>query len=305
MRGSLGKSSIAKQNPGFSRLKVFTVQPRKPSKAPTLNDTGWVEAGPAALKDGITHIRAWFPDCLGEFEQSVLLGLLNLCGRTREEDREFVAGTEEVYDGPGAADRVTMRLTTTASAILTAARLAKNSNAYARLDVALDRLAGIQVKYITVEGNTRWEVDGERLVTSKREKDHDGADKARITFNLSERLADVFLKGVPEYRKIDMDERHDLRGDVARIAHAWLSVRVREGDPAGLKVRVDTVADGIWLNPPRTPEEAKTRRHEVRKALEAIGSLEVGGERRWSVRWADASRSKATVVRSQQEGEDE
>ena len=287
--------TFAKQDATFAGLSAFTVQPRKGGKDKTLRDTDWVDARPSLVRQGISKVRATIPNCLGEYEQSVLLGIVNLCGRVPMPERTFL---KRSLPGNGeACEYRVMEIEATLGGILKAARLASGTKAYARVKDAGRALGMVRVEYEVTEGNRTRLRSGEPLISYSIDLDADSPSEAVFRMWVSERLSSVFLPVVdgviPEYVLVDMDERAGLSGDVARILYVHLCFKVGASNATSLTFRTDTLMRWLYAVPPRNSAEAADRRREVRKAVEAIAAL---GSSRIAVEWLDEDRNYLKVV---------
>ena len=93
-------------------------------------------------------------------------------------------------------------------------------------------------------------------------------EDGRLTVAINARLAEAI--GGNQYVGMVLGERRMLRGDVARIMHAWLSAWLRAGECKA--IRLDTLAKRIWAETEKG--NLHKRRQLVRRAMNAL--VEVG-----------------------------
>lgn len=303
----LGDSDFARQDQVFGGLNIFRIQSAGATDG-DFADTGFVDVKGQLRERGFVKVRAVHPKTLGEFEQGVMLGILNVCGRLRQVDKEEVRrGPDDMIPDaplPAIPEMRRLRFWTTVSEIIAASRLSRNGDVYKRVQLAMTRLSRVTMSYKVEAGNRTFTVEDGRLISVVTEDGDDGEFPASgdCRIEVCESLARVFFPSadgvVPGYGSVDIDERRGLKGDCQRLLYVRLCCSVMPAEaanPYGVSFLVDRVAGELYSDPaPRGSGEERRRRMIVRKAFEAIDALPSEG---WEAKWGDAHRETVRVRR--------
>lgn len=149
-------------------------------------------------------------------------------------------------------------ITTTYYALLEAAGLPTRGADYERVKDILYRLAqvGCRVK----KDGYDW---------SMRVLSYASRPDGTIHIALNERFAQA-LAG--QNVRVSLDERRQIKGDVAQVLHAWLTATTRAGSK-GLWMGLDAISARVWGVDAKNASTQRTRRQMLSEALDEIGGL--------------------------------
>ncbi|KJS38092.1 MAG: hypothetical protein VR70_10895 [Rhodospirillaceae bacterium BRH_c57] len=302
---------VAPHDVSISECTIFHVQPRSSAsrgigadsgaRRVSMLETDWKPLAKDKAKgeiDPVVEVQFLFPQWMGEFHESVLLSILAIAARKSPNAREFVSDfdTDEemdklitLLDSKVKGDRKRLdriALTTQASPLLKSAGKSTSAKNYERLHGVLKDLSRVNCGY-------RWKASAESEAWSTASESLFNytfdADTGEIRLSLSGRISRIFVPtqdgSLLRYVSISMSERSKLNGDVAILLHSHLCRLVWEGDGCGRpskKFRPDTMMNYVYREPPKDSQEARDRRKEIRRALDAIDALPGWRVTRWN-----------------------
>jgi len=148
-------------------------------------------------------------------------------------------------------------VTTSRWALLKAAKLDDNKRHYEMLIEILDRLSMVGLR-----------AEREGWKWSMRFLSWNEAPDGRINIALNGRFA-AALAG--QHVRVSLEERGQISGDAAQIAHAWLSAWIRPGRTQ--QIGLDRLAVKVWGNEAASDSTTRSRRERIGKALKEIAKL--------------------------------
>lgn len=193
-------------------------------------------------------------------DQSVLLAAIGMAGIEGLDLGEDAPGTmgQQLWLDLKPAEKAkkdqAVAITTTRYALLKAAGITDQGKSYGLLEECLWRLSMVGCR-ASADGFD-WSM---QLLSYAKRPD------GRLHIALNGRFAKA-LSG--QSVRVSLDERRQLHGESAQIAHAWLSAWMRPGQCR--RIRVDTLASRIWGKPGRSDATQRRRRSRTQSALEEI-----------------------------------
>ncbi len=235
--------------------------------------------------DGLS-LRFAIWQALDTRDQSVLLAAVGLAGM--DSDNHLSAASsgpigQQLWLDLEPAKQATMDkalvVTTTRYALLQAAGLADKGQNYGLLEDCLERLSMVGCR--ARKDGYDWSM---RLLSYAENPD------GTIHIALNARFANA-IGG--HHVRVSLEERRQLSGDAAQIAHAWLSAWLRPGKTNS--IMIDNLAEKVWGPSSGNENTKRTRRATLTKAAEQIGTLSG-----WRVKIEGrGSRVKLTFTRPQ------
>lgn len=224
---------------------------------------------------------------LGIDDQDVLLALLRLAEHrdrcpqigpvpTTDAGKEARVGLKA--DGRARAQN-TVAVQTTLRELARTAGHQEDGGSLDRISESLQHLG--QATVILDAGGLRW--------TQAHIVSHTTVDDGRVLVALHPHLAQALLGGREAVTRLDMQAYRSLRGEVARRLYVRLCGYLDPGRER--RARVDTLAAGVWPDPPGSPAVLRWRRRACRLALAEIGGL-VG----WTIRVEGAGADTVAVM---------
>lgn len=259
------KTDFARVEVGLMGLPLFRPLPRK----------GREEARKKRFEVNAIHdgrrLQIIGDTLLGADDLSILLAVLALAGPDGKEIDlgESEIARVEIMDGlesEGDVEREThVRLRTTYHAICREAGIAVNKEAYDRVAESLGRMRGVRYndRGRVGENSRRLYATGKQNLLSVRARE----DVNEIVVVLNARFARVILGPRAHHARIDLRESREL-GEMARLLHARLSVRVRLRERHF--VRTDELVEAIYGEEARSDREARDRRAHVREGMDEL-----------------------------------
>lgn len=266
---------VARQDPAVGLMDLC--RPVKRGEAPPRLDV--------TQEHDAWRVRILAPYMLRALDQSVLLALLYLAGVSRDEDGEHAALRRQLRPKEGAKGAPTIVVSTTMYRL---AQLVfprgRSGDRYDAIRESLTRLSAISIRVEEIGQEKRW---GQSNLIAEG-----AGDDERLAVAVNWRLAETVIGGAGvQAVAISVDERMALSeaGDVAQIAHAWLSAWLRPG--AAGEIGIETLARHVWGSDAEGALQ-RVRRGRIRKALSAIAV--VGG---WNVTIRGAGARQVAALR--------
>ena len=196
-------------------------------------------------------------------DQSVLLAAIGMAGIDNQplgSDAPGEVGKKlwtDLKPAETAEDDRAIVVTTTRYTLLQAAGITDRGQSYGILEDCLERLSMVGCR--ARQGGDDWSMH--LLSYAKR-------DDGRIHIALNSR----FAKAIAGHNvRISLQERRDLEGEPAKIAHAWISAWLHAGNTNA--IRLDKLAEKVWGNDPVRSSTASSRRDRISEALAEINAL--------------------------------
>lgn len=212
---------------------------------------------------------------LGIDDQDVLLALLRIA--EHQERCPQIGPAPATPVGQSARDHLeadglaraqtTIAIRTTLRELARTAGHVESGASLARVNESLRHLG--QATVILNAGTARW--TQAHVIGAAR------VDDGRVMVALHPDLAQALLGGKQAVTRIDMVAYRSLKSDAAKRLYVRLCGWLDAGRER--RVRVDKLAEGVWMGEPSGPDMARARRRRTCLALTEIGALEG-----WTVR---------------------
>jgi hypothetical protein len=206
---------------------------------------------------------------LSSAHQSILLSIVAITARQKIDDALISPGTKDgkhkklldMLEPVGEAIKKNVSVVTcTRYSLLKDAGMARGGREYELLMKLLQQMNEVRLHAGTKDVSTRLIVfclDGETL-----------------TISLNWRLTDAIFEN--QNVNISLSERRELSSSrVAKVLHVWLSGYIRPGGElmAGKGAKIDTLIKHVWGKRLCSPDDMKSRRNSIKKALLLINEL--------------------------------
>lgn len=141
----------------------------------------------------------------------------------------------------------------------------------ARCHEALKRLANVQLAISDIRGSKPRLLGQQNLFGYQVQSD--GSYRCALNWRLTEAVV-----GDLQHARVSLLERAEIRSEVGKILHAWLSSYIRPGAEltAGRGAGVDRLVEHVWAQPvdDLSRSQLSKRRANIRAALDEIAALD-------------------------------
>jgi hypothetical protein len=245
--------ALAKHDPAMALMPIVR---------PVRRGYGPVRGMDVSQRFGAATIRVLGPYYLTREDQTLLLTILALAGVSREileADDDGQQVREALACDGDAKERDTIWIDTSLNELSRAIYGRIRQERMGDLDESLARLSAVSVR---IAENDTW--GQSHLIGTAR-----SGDKYRIAVNW--RLAVAVAGYGSHFTAISLSERRMLKGDIAQIAHGWLSAWLRPGRIG--RISLDQLTEKVWGERPDNNATMRTRRKRLRDALAEIEAI--------------------------------
>lgn len=213
---------------------------------------------------------------LDTFDQSILLSIIGMAGMGNVPLYPDTTGAigqklwSSLRPADSALEAVSVVVSTTCYALLSAAGFDDKGRNYQRLNDALYRLSqvGCRVK----KDNYQWSM---QMLSF-----HLDTDLGTVEIALNSRLAHAICGESAQYIRIELDERRAIKGDTAKVLHSWACVVTNVGQQS-VWLGIDTLCKRVW----GVDAKGDALRKRRERLKEAMAELESQG---WKIEKAGA-----------------